>query len=103
MRVAWTMHVQNGKNNLQRVESVQIYFKTTCFLGFGCLLKQRAVAAAYAPSPQLSQVKGGSIMLVVTVASKALTQLDPRREAPASITATMKDWVTLSRYGKAGS
>lgn len=41
-------------------------------------------------------------MLLVTVASTALAQLDPRREAPASIMATVKDWVT-SRYGKAGS
>ena len=98
MRVAWTMHIQNDKNNLRRVESVQIYFKTTCFLGFGCLLKQRAVAAAVDPSltAQLSQVKGGPIMLVLTVASTALTLLDPRREAPASIMATVKDWVTLS-------
>lgn len=40
LTVAWTIHVQNGKNNLWRVESVQIYFKTTCFRAFGCLLRE---------------------------------------------------------------
>lgn len=81
--VAWRIQIQNGKNNLWRVEPPQIYFKTTCSLGFGCLLDSRALAATIILSSNTSCVarRAGPgtapTMLAVTVAAAVLTQPDP--------------------------
>lgn len=40
--------------------------------------------------------------IMPAVAAAALTQPDPRREAPALLTATLRDWVTLPGNVKTG-